>query len=152
MFDLTQKQRAMLLAIRNRIKEVGEEEVARQLHEISQQNTFNANEYEHENNDNTLSYTKPTLRLFADYCCGFALWNDHNHNILDGSEEQLLELGVKHSTLAILRTMVYVHDAGDSHEPWEPEQLIAYEYLESLAKECLDRDIGDKFNIQVGSR
>lgn len=113
---------------------------------------LNSNDFDPKINNNTLPYTKPTLRLFADYCCGFALWNDHSHSILDGSEEQLLELGVRHSTLAILKTMVYVHDAGDSHEPWEPEQLIAYEYLESLAKEYLDRDIGDKFNIQVGSR
>ena len=92
---------------------------------------------------------KPTLRLFADYCCGHALWNDHTHNILDGSEEQLLELGVKPHTLAVLKVMVYVHDMGDSHLPWDTEQLTTYKYLEKIAFDNLESEIGDRFNIQV---
>jgi len=95
---------------------------------------------------------KPTLRLFADYCCGHALWNGHDTDILDGSDEQLLELGVKPHTLAILKVMVYVHDYEDSHKESSPESLTTYTYLETMAKQYLDRDIGDIFNISVGSR
>lgn len=95
---------------------------------------------------------KPILRLFADYSCGFALWNSHDHSILNGSEEQLLELGVSASTLVLLKAIVYVHDWEPSHEEPTQESNIAYAYLVDMAKVCLDREIGDRFTIVTSAR
>lgn len=95
---------------------------------------------------------KPILRLFADYCCGFALWNHHSHDILDGSVHQLYALGISHSTVALLETMVTVHDWEDSHEEPTQEFLTTYKYLEKITKQKLDKEIGHKFIIQIGSR
>jgi hypothetical protein len=90
---------------------------------------------------------KPTLRLFADYCCGFALWNSHDHDILDGSEEQLLEFGVSEKTMILLKAIVHVHDWEDSHKESTPECDTTYKYLINMAKIRLEREIGDKFKI-----
>lgn len=92
---------------------------------------------------------KPTLRLFADYCCGFALWNSHDHDILDGSEEQLKEFGVSEHTIVLLKAIVHVHDWEPSHEESTPESNITYKYLIEMAKVRLEREIGDKFTIVV---
>ena len=91
---------------------------------------------------------KPVLRLFADYCCGIALWND-DHEILDGSDKQLLKLGVSKRTLDLLKTIVHVHDWEDSHTESSPEMATTYKYLVDMAKICLDREIGDKFIIRI---
>lgn len=91
--------------------------------------------------------SKPVLRLFADYCCGFALWNDFDHEILDGSEEQLLEMGVSKRTLNLLKTIVYVHDWEDSHAESTEEMTTTYNYLIAMAKWALEKEIGDRFTI-----
>lgn len=93
--------------------------------------------------------SKPRLRLFADYCCGFALWNDHDHEILDGSEEQLLKIGVSQRTLSLLKVIVDVHDWESSFEEPTPEMVTTYEYLINMAKLQLDREIGEQFEIVI---
>jgi hypothetical protein len=90
---------------------------------------------------------KPILRLFADYCCGFALWNNHDHDILSGSEEQLLEIGILPHTIVLLKAIVYVHDWEPSDEEPSNESNITYDYLVNMAKVCLEKQIGDKFTI-----
>lgn len=95
---------------------------------------------------------KPVLRLFADYCCGFALWNGHDHDILDGSEEQLRHLGVSERTIVLLKAIVYVHDWEDPHEEPTPESNTAYSYMVDMAKACLDKEIGDRFTIVTSSQ
>lgn len=95
---------------------------------------------------------KPRLRLFADYCCGFALWNDSTHETLDGTEEQLLELGVSPTTIAILKTIVCVHDWEPYDKEPTPQMSISYDYLSKMAKTRLDIEIGDRFEITIGSK
>lgn len=92
---------------------------------------------------------KPVLRLFADYCCGFALWNDLDHDILDGTEEQLLKLGISKHTIVLLKAIVYVHDWEPCHEEPTEESNIAQDYLINMAKIKLDKEIGDRFTIVV---
>lgn len=92
---------------------------------------------------------KPKLRLFADYCCGFALWNDHSHDILDGSEEQLLELGVSDHTLRLLKVIVDVHDWEPSDVEHSEESITTYTYLVHMAKTRLDKEIGDRFELVI---
>jgi hypothetical protein len=92
---------------------------------------------------------KPILRLFADYCCGFALWNSHEHEILDGSEEQLLEIGISQRTLNLLKVIVDVHDWESAFEDPTPEMATTYGYLIDMAKIQLDREIGEQFEIVI---
>lgn len=95
---------------------------------------------------------KPVLRLFADYCCNFALWNSHEHDILDGSESQLLEIGIRPDTIVLLKAIVSVHDWEPSDQEPTAESNIAYEYLINMAKIRLEREIGHKFTIEVLDR
>lgn len=92
---------------------------------------------------------KPILRLFADYCCGFALWNNFDHEILDGSEEQLIKLGISHNTLVLLKAIVQVHDWEPSDQDPTKESIVAYSYLLDMAKVRLEHEIGDRFMIVV---
>lgn len=92
---------------------------------------------------------KPTLLLFADYCCNFALWNDGNHDILDGSDKQLLSLGVSKRTLRVLKVIVDVHDSESAFTEPTPELVVTYNYLTNLAKRMLEQEIGDKFTIII---
>lgn len=92
---------------------------------------------------------KPILRLFADYCCGFALWNGFGHEILDGSEEQLIELGISHTTLVLLKAIVQVHDWEQPDQDPTKESIVAYSYLIDMAKVRLEHEIGDRFTIVV---
>lgn len=92
---------------------------------------------------------KPILRLFADYCCGFALWNNFDHEILDGSEEQLIELGISPTTLVLLKAIVQVHDWEPSDQNPTEESIVAYSYLINMAKVRLEHEIGDRFTIVV---
>lgn len=92
---------------------------------------------------------KPILRLFADYCCGFALWNNFDHEILDGSEEQLIELGISPTTLVLLKAIVQVHDWEPSDQNPTEESIVTYSYLINMAKVRLEHEIGDRFDIVV---
>lgn len=95
---------------------------------------------------------KPVLRLFADYCCGFALWNDHDHNILTGDEAQLKKLGISEYTIVLLKAIVAVHDWEPSHEEPTPESNITYDYLINMAKVRLEKEIGGRFTITTLQR
>lgn len=90
---------------------------------------------------------KPVLKIFGDYCCEFALWNDIDHEILDGSEEQLLKIGVLPQTITILKAIVDVYCWEPSDREPPEEAKITYRHLIKIAKHRLDIEIGDKFNI-----
>ena len=99
--------------------------------------------------------TKPTLRLFADYACSIPLWEDGEEyrygEILDGSQEQLVEMGVSKTTLALMESLCFVFENGseDYNTNWEEGAQDTYEYLIASIKKRLDYEIGHKFNIEI---
>lgn len=101
--------------------------------------------------------TKPTLRLFADYGCSIPLWEDGVEysygEILDGSQEQLIGMGVSKTTLALMESLCFVFENGskveDYNTPWEEGAQDTYEYLITSIKKRLDYEIGHKFNIEI---
>lgn len=90
---------------------------------------------------------KPVLKIFGDYCCNFALWNELNHEILDGTEEQLLEIGILPQTIVLLKAIVDVYNWEPSDKEPRKEAKITYQHLIEMAKLRLDHEIGDKFTI-----
>lgn len=101
--------------------------------------------------------TKPTLRLFADYACSIPLWEDGKEyrygEILDGSQEQLVEIGVSKTTLALMESLCFVFEKEstclEDNSPWEKSARTTYEYLIASIKKRLDYEIGHKFNIEI---
>ena len=65
---------------------------------------------------------KPTLRLFADYACSIPLWEDGVEysygEILDGSQEQLIEMGVSKTTLALMESLCFTFENGSKVEDY----------------------------------
>lgn len=100
---------------------------------------------------------KPTLRLFADYACSIPLWEDGKEyrygEILDGSKEQLIEIGVSKTTLALMESLCFVFEneskVEDYNTPWEEGVQATYEYLIASIKKRLDYEIGHKFIIEI---
>ncbi len=100
---------------------------------------------------------KPTLRLFADYGCSIPLWEDGKEykygEILDGSQEQLIEMGVSKTTLALMESLCFVFEneskVEDYNTPWDKIAQDVYEYLITSIKKRLDYEIGHKFNIEI---
>ena len=101
--------------------------------------------------------TKPTLRLFADYACSIPLWEDGEEygygEILDGSQEQLIGMGVSKTTIALMESLCYVFEdeskVEDYNTPWDKIAQDVYEYLITSIKKRLDYEIGHKFNIEI---
>lgn len=101
--------------------------------------------------------TKPTLRLFADYACSIPLWEDGKEygygEILDGSQEQLIGIGVSKTTLALMESLCFVFEneskVEDYNTPWDKIAQDVYEYLITSIKKRLDYEIGHKFNIEI---
>lgn len=101
--------------------------------------------------------TKPTLRLFADYACSIPLWEDGEEyrygEILDGSQEQLVKMGVSKTTLALMESLCFVFEnestSSEDNAAWEKSARTTYEYLIASIKKRLDYEIGHKFNIEI---
>lgn len=101
--------------------------------------------------------TKPTLRLFADHACSIPLWEDGKEygygEILDGRQEQLAEMGVSKTTLALMESLCFVFEnestSSEDNSPWEKSARTTYEYLIASIKNRLDYEIGHKFNIEI---
>lgn len=103
---------------------------------------------------------KPTLRLFADYACSIPLWEDGKEykygEILDGSQEQLIEMGVSKTTLALMESLCFVFESGSNvgldeyyNSTWEEGAEDTYKYLITSIKKRLDYEIGHKFSIEI---
>lgn len=90
---------------------------------------------------------KPVLKISGDYCCSFALWNDHSHEILDGTEEQLIEIGILPQTVILLKAIVDVYSWEPSDKEPSQEARITYRHLIEIARLRLEREIGDRFTI-----
>ena len=100
--------------------------------------------------------TKPTLRLFADDGCSIPLWEDGEEygygEILDGSQEQLIGMGVSKTTIALMESLCFVFEnekVEDYNKPWYKIAQDTYEYLITSIKKRLDYEIGHKFNIEI---
>lgn len=97
---------------------------------------------------------KRKLRLFADYMADTPLWEDYfatpwPEGEYNKSEETLKSFGVSLHTLSMMQTLIWVFETPSAVKKPPKHYKKAYEGLLYVIKEQLDREIGDKFEIEV---
>ena len=91
---------------------------------------------------------KPTIRVFADYCCGLPFWTEDG-NV---SEDWCKSVGMNPWTILLGEALCLTFDDLDEHfeDPdWKlpDEYVTTYNYLLDRICVRLEREIGDKFEI-----
>ena len=100
---------------------------------------------------------KRKLRFFCDYMADSPLWESWDEHINDyweegeynKSKETLLSFGVNNGTILLMDALQFIFEWPPSDVNLNPTEEIAFIALRNLILDRLEKEIGDKFEIEV---
>lgn len=100
---------------------------------------------------------KRKLRFFCDYMADSPLWeswdkheNDYwQEGEYNKSKETLLSFGVNKGTILLMDALQFIFEWPPSDVNLNPNEEIAFLALRNLILDRLEKEIGDKFEIEV---
>lgn len=101
---------------------------------------------------------KRKLRFFCDYMADSPLWEDFQQgtfpmgyleNEYNKTKETLLSFGVNKGTILLMEALQFIFEWPPHDRELSDTESAAYSHLEALILERLEKEIGDKFEIEV---
>ena len=100
---------------------------------------------------------KRKLRFFCDYMADTPLWEGIQQGSYDGyaedeynkSKETLLSFGVNNGTILLMDALQFIFEWAPCDEPMSNKEEDAFYALQRLSVDRLEKEIGDKFEIEV---